>query len=112
MTSVLPVDFVLEQRPQAHGYTILEVGSHSPFLDKGVLIRGHEFHYSRVVKTQHQLPYAYHVDRGLGIDGKSDGIVYKNVLASYTHLHALGTPEWAGALVRKALEFRKSRQVV
>ena len=110
MTSVLPVDFVLEQRPQAHGYTVLEVGSKSPFLDKGVSIRGHEFHYSRLVTAQNQLPYAYHVGRGFGIDGKGDGLVYKNVLASYTHLHALGTPEWAVSLVRKAREFRKSKQ--
>jgi cobyrinic acid a,c-diamide synthase len=110
MTSVLSLDFVLEQRPQAHGYTVLEAGSQSPFLDKGVVIRGHEFHYSRVETTQSQLSYAYHVSRGFGIDGKGDGLVYKNVLAAYTHIHALGTPEWAGSLVRKAREFRKNKQ--
>ncbi len=49
MVSVLPVDFVLERRPQAHGYAVLEVGDSSPFIDKGVIIRGHELHYSRVV---------------------------------------------------------------
>lgn len=110
MTAVLPVDFVLEQRPQAHGYTVLEVEGKSPFLDKGVSIRGHEFHYSRVASAPDQLSYAYQVGRGFGIDGKSDGLVYNNVLASYTHLHALGTPEWAGSFVRKAREFRKNRQ--
>ena len=45
---------------------------------------------------------AYHMNRGGGINGKSDGIVYKNVLGAYTHLHALGTPEWAYAMVKKA----------
>ena len=106
MTSVLPVDFVLEQRPQAHGYTVLEVARHSPFLDKGVSIRGHEFHYSRVTSIDNLLPMAYHVNRGGGINGSDDGMVYKNVLASYTHLHALGTPEWAESMVKKAREFR------
>lgn len=106
MTSVLPVDFVLEQRPQAHGYTVLDVVGHSPFLDKGVSIRGHEFHYSRVESIDNLLPMAYHVNRGGGINGTDDGMVYKNVLASYTHLHALGTPEWAESMVKKAREFR------
>jgi cobyrinic acid a,c-diamide synthase len=55
-------------------------------------------------------PMAYHMSRGHGIDGKGDGFVYKNVLAAYTHLHALGTPEWSAALVKKAREYRKSRQ--
>jgi len=110
MTSVLPIDFVLEQRPQAHGYTVLEVEQADSFLDKGVRIRGHEFHYSRVVACPDELSRAYRVDRGHGIDGHRDGIVYKNVLAAYTHLHALGTPEWAGAMVKKACEYRESRQ--
>jgi cobyrinic acid a,c-diamide synthase len=110
MTSVLPIDFVLEKRPQAHGYTVLETGIESPFLDKGVIIKGHEFHYSRPVAGDGLQPMAYHMNRGHGIDGKGDGIIYKNVLAAYTHLHALGTPEWSGAMVKKAREYRKSRQ--
>jgi cobyrinic acid a,c-diamide synthase len=47
--------------------------------------------------------------RGVGIDKDRDGIVYKNVLATYTHVHAVGTPEWAPALVRRATHFKKSR---
>jgi cobyrinic acid a,c-diamide synthase len=106
MTTVLPLDFVLEKRPQAHGYTILETCGNSTFLEKGTTIRGHEFHYSRVVNLDDLPPIAYDVIRGSGIDGKTDGIVYKNVLASYTHLHALGTPEWAPAMIRSALGHR------
>lgn len=110
MASVFPVDFVLEERPQAHGYTVLHVEQASPFLDKGVSIRGHEFHYSRV-QTLDNLPLmGYHMIRGGGINGTADGLVYKNVLACYTHLHALGTPEWAAAMVRKAREYRRSEQ--
>jgi cobyrinic acid a,c-diamide synthase len=110
MTSVLPVDFVLEQRPQAHGYTVLDVGRDSPFLDAGVTIRGHEFHYSRVTSVDDLLPMVYHASRGAGINGSDDGMVYKNVLASYTHLHALGTPEWAESIVKKAREHRIQKQ--
>ena len=110
MTSVLPVDFVLEKRPQAHGYTILEVRGSSPFLQKGVIIRGHEFHYSRIVNLDDLPPMAYYMQRGAGINSMEDGLVYKNVLACYTHLHALGTPQWAEAMVGKAREYRKRKQ--
>ena len=95
MTGVLPLDFVLEKKPQAHGYTVLRAGENSMFLDKDVIIKGHEFHYSRVVNTAGLSPFAYEVSRGAGIDGKGDGLVYKNVVAAYTHIHALGTPQWA-----------------
>jgi cobyrinic acid a,c-diamide synthase len=110
MTSVLPVDFVLEKRPQAHGYTILEVRGSSPFLEKGMIIRGHEFHYSRIVNLDDLPPMAYDMQRGAGINSTEDGLVYKNVLACYTHLHALGTPQWAEAMVGKAREYRKRKQ--
>ncbi len=111
MTAVLPAEFTLEKRPQAHGYTVLTAGSASRFLDSGVIIKGHEFHYSRVTNPDVLQPFAYQVNRGGGIDGKGDGIVFMNVVAAYTHLHALGTPEWAAAMVKKASEYRKKREM-
>jgi cobyrinic acid a,c-diamide synthase len=50
------------------------------------------------------------VIRGGGINGKGDGLAYKNVLAAYTHIHALGTPEWAPSMVKKAREYRKAHK--
>jgi cobyrinic acid a,c-diamide synthase len=107
MTSVLPADFVLEKRPQAHGYTVLEVTGENPFFDKGTVLRGHEFHYSRIVNSAELRESAFSMRRGHGIDDRSDGLIYKNVLATYTHLHALGTPQWAEGLVRMAREYRE-----
>ncbi len=109
MTAVFPVDFILEQRPQAHGYAVLEAASDGPFLCKGETVRGHEFHYSRVLSTETLPPMAYHVQRGGGIDSRGDGLIYKNVLACYTHIHALGTPSWAAALVNQARDHRTRR---
>jgi cobyrinic acid a,c-diamide synthase len=45
----------------------------------------------------------------MGIDGKREGMVRGNILAGFTHLHALGTPEWAPALVEKARLYRAER---
>lgn len=109
MTGVLPLDFVLEKKPQAHGYTVLETGDSGEFLDKGVVIRGHEFHYSRAEHIDEPYRLAYQVKRGTGIDGRGDGFLKRNVLAAYTHIHALATPEWAPAVIRKAREYRRRK---
>jgi cobyrinic acid a,c-diamide synthase len=58
MTTVLPADFVLEKRPQAHGYTVLKAVGASLFLDQGVCIRGQEIHYSPVPRIDGQSPMA------------------------------------------------------
>jgi hypothetical protein len=49
---------------------------------------------------------AFRVTRGTGIGGR-EGLLYKNVLATYTHLHALGAPHWARALVLRSREYRQ-----
>ncbi len=110
MTGVLPVDFVLEKKPQAHGYTVLKTTGASLFIDKGVTIRGHEFHYSRVAHVDGQFPMAYYVTRGSGINGSEDGFVQNNVVAAYTHIHALATPQWAPAIIKMAREYKALRQ--
>jgi cobyrinic acid a,c-diamide synthase len=102
------MDFQLEKKPQGHGYTKLEVVENNPFYPVGITFKGHEFHYSRVIDSDldsNSLVFA--MRRGTGIlDGK-DGVCYKNVLATYTHVHAIGTPEWAEALIRKALAHQR-----
>jgi len=102
------MDFRLMGRPQGHGYTMVEVVEANPFYSVGLTLRGHEFHYSRVDDPDATgLAMAFAVRRGIGIlDGK-DGVCYKNVLATYTHIHAIGSPEWAEALVQRALAHRR-----
>ena len=48
---------------------------------------------------------AFRVSRGSGMAGQREGLLFQNVLATYTHLHALGCPQWARALVRRAREY-------
>jgi cobyrinic acid a,c-diamide synthase len=108
MVGALPVSFGMERRPQGHGYTVLEVEKGNPYFPVGSLMRGHEFHYSRVLRLKEETThFAYRVKRGVGVDGKRDGLCYKNILASYSHLHALGTLEWAEALVAKAVDYHR-----
>jgi cobyrinic acid a,c-diamide synthase len=110
MAGVLPVAFDFYPRPQGHGYTVVTVVNENPFYEIGTEIKGHEFHYSRVLKwTGDENDLVFRMQRGVGITKEKDGICYKNVLATYTHIHALGTPQWAQALVRNALAFQKKK---
>jgi cobyrinic acid a,c-diamide synthase len=110
MASILPADFVMEKRPQAHGYTIVEIAAQNPFFDTGSVLKGHEFHYSHIVNVSSLGMPVFRMRRGTGVDGERDGIVYKNVLATYTHLHAAGSKAWAEGLVRAASRYRGLRQ--
>ena len=111
MTGVLPAEFVLEKKPQAHGYTIAEVAAPNPFFETGTILRGHEFHYSRVLNADAVSPFCFTLRRGKGIDGRSDGLILRNVLASYSHLHAAGAPQWAEGILKAARAFRERRKV-
>ena len=107
MAGVLPIVFGFSKRPQGHGYTIVTVERKNPYYKVGTEIRGHEFHYSRVLKWRgNDRDLAFSMKRGVGVINKRDGLCYKNVLATYTHIHALGTPLWAHAMVQNAISYR------
>ncbi len=103
LAGVFPVKFGMEKRPQAHGYTVLEAVNDNSYYARGTEIKGHEFRYSRVLEWEGEAgQLAFHVKRGTGFIDGMDGLIYKNVLALYTHIHAVGTPGWAKALVAAA----------
>lgn len=111
MVGALPLDVTMHDRPVGRGYVQLREtglglwpGEHknTPPLE----IRAHEFHYSSVDNLSKNTRFAYEVLRGYGIDGRHDGIVYKNVLASYSHLRDVATHRWTTRFVRFATEHR------
>jgi len=108
MVGLLPLDFSMRTKPVAHGYTVIEVDGENPFYPAGTELKGHEFHYSSVIDSGEPLRMVFRMKRGKGIRDGSDGIVYKNVLATYTHLHALGSPEWSDGILEAAKRYRKT----
>ena len=121
LVGALPVEFGFQGKPRGHGYTTLETVAENPFFPVGRSLRGHEFHYTYMLQDMLQdmlqnthpdrpspgeetLDFAFKVTRGYGFDGEHDGLCRWNILASYTHVHALGTKDWALSLVKKALE--------
>ncbi|NVL90317.1 MAG: cobyrinate a,c-diamide synthase [Desulfobacterales bacterium] len=111
MAGVFPVVFGFSKRPQGHGYTIFEVERPNPYFKPGVQVRGHEFHYSKVLSWRGKAEdLAFRMTRGIGFAGKRDGLCYNNILATYSHVHALGTPSWAEAVVEAANSYRQRAQ--
>jgi cobyrinic acid a,c-diamide synthase len=113
MVGVLPCEVEMTNKPQGHGYVIAEVEMENPFFTPGSVLRGHEFHNSRLhtVPTDSSetlLPTVYCLSRGKGLGNGRDGIIYRNVLASYTHLHSAGAPSWASGLVHRARSYRQA----
>ncbi len=98
MAGVLPADTVMEDRPQGRGYVRLRETGQGPWIHTSAPageVLAHEFHYSRIENLPADTTFAYEVLRGFGADGKHDGIVYRNLLASYTHLRDLASNHWA-----------------
>lgn len=112
MCKVFPLDFEFSKKPVGHGYTNVKVDQENPFFPKGLSLKGHEFHYS-VPKISDSISNntAFHMKKGVGIQEKRDGIFVKNVFATYTHIHAGGSHEWAKCLIMRARKIHFSKKL-
>ncbi len=113
MVGVIPADTLMHKKPQGRGHVELEETSEMPWRKTKnnsaqtkindnkhtQLINAHEFHYSRLVNISGEGKFAYNVHRGVGITGDKDGWIYKNLLASYSHLRNTESFEWAKRFV-------------
>ncbi len=109
LSGVLPVSINLHNKPQGHGYCEMTVDRENPFYNTGTKIKGHEFHYSKIFKHDPDIKSCLSVSRGYGCYDGRDGLSYKNVFASYVHIHALATPEWAGGMIRCAQNYKEAK---
>lgn len=101
MVGVIPGDAVMHPRPQGRGYVKLQETADMPWPggDSSKTINAHEFHYSRLENLTGEGRFAYRMTRGTGIDGQHDGWLYRNLLASYTHMRDTAQFRWAQRFV-------------
>jgi cobyrinic acid a,c-diamide synthase len=112
MVGALDLIVELTDKPCGHGYAVGTVDRPNPFFELGTVLRGHEFHYSRVVGGASLDGTALALERGMGVAASRDAVVTRRVWASYLHVHALGTPGWAGALLAAARQRSRERLAV
>jgi len=97
MVGFLPYKTEMNQRFHALGYTVYESAIDTIISKRGDILKGHEFHYSRVIPSG-KLDFAFKVLRGKGIEGR-DGVIRKSTLACYQHLNVLSYPSFVGNLI-------------
>ncbi len=102
LAGVLPIEIKMHDKPCGHGYSEVLVDKENPFFEEGLKLRGHEFHYSEICNYDPWIKSSLSVIRGTGSIGTRDGLIYKNVFATYMHIHALATPEWVTGIVKAA----------
>ena len=101
MAGAIPADVVMHERPQGRGYVKLKETSEHPWLQESDrVIHGHEFHHSSLENIGADMAFAYDVVRGHGIADGRDGIVYKNTLASYSHLRDTESKHWIDEFIQ------------
>ncbi|MBA3034316.1 MAG: cobyrinate a,c-diamide synthase [Gammaproteobacteria bacterium] len=114
MVGIIDGVVTMHQKPVGRGYVVLEPVSDHPWHptplsnEIGALpqVHAHEFHYSGLEGLPDNTKYAYAVKRGHGVDGKHDGIVVYNLLASYAHLRATAGCDWPSRFVQFARSCR------
>ncbi|MFA7399430.1 MAG: cobyrinate a,c-diamide synthase [Sideroxydans sp.] len=102
MVGAIPGDVKMHDKPIGRGYVHLQEDEAHPWLRPNTpakQIKAHEFHYSSLENLPPDSRFAYHVERGFGIDGERDGLMLHNLLASYTHLRTIGSCYWATRFV-------------
>ncbi len=102
MAGVIPADAVVHERPRGRGYMTLEETGASPWpVTDGLpsTLAAHEFHYASLENLPDDAAYAYRVLRGTGIDGRNDGVVIGNLLASFMHQRDVTANRWVNRFV-------------
>jgi cobyrinic acid a,c-diamide synthase len=118
MVGAIPGDVTMHAKPVGRGYVHLREDAGHPWPRPDApakQIKAHEFHYSSLDNLPPDTRFAYHVERGHGIDGERDGLMVHNLLASYTHLRTIGSCYWATrfvAFVRRQKEQRTSTNLI
>jgi cobyrinic acid a,c-diamide synthase len=85
----------------ALGYRTATFCVDTPLAAEGTVVRGHEFHYSRVTPAGHALS----MKATTGAEEIRGGWASSTLLASFLHLHLAGAPQLATELVRRAAQY-------
>jgi len=104
MVGALPATTIMTKKLQALGYVEANVIRPNPIVHLGKVIRGHEFHYSRI-ECEGDARFAYKLQRGKGIREGLDGLVEHNTLGGYLHTHFYTYP--IDHFIESCKEYRK-----
>jgi cobyrinic acid a,c-diamide synthase len=105
MAGIFPARSVMTKRLQALSYIDARSVCDNGVLERGLAIKGHEFHYS-MVECDGDARFSLELSRGKGISNGMDGMYAHNSIGCYTH--AYFTDELAKSLVNAGHRYKKS----
>ncbi|MBE8190378.1 MAG: cobyrinate a,c-diamide synthase [Candidatus Thioglobus sp.] len=106
MVGVIDADCKINKKPIGRGYVQLAPSENHPWKNVSKHIFAHEFHYSKLENIAKNTNFAYRILRGVGVNGKSDGILLHNLLATYSHLRNVGGNFWVEQFVNFIKEIK------
>ena len=104
MAGKVPGDAAMTDRPVL-GYMTAESLRESILCEAGEVIRGHEFHYSRV---EGECACAFRLTRRNTTSSRLGGYADKNILASYLHISLFGNIHLAEKFIQSCLDMKHS----
>ena len=79
----------------------------SPISRVGDLVKGHEFHHSKLEDVPADARFAFEMRRGSGIKNRKDGLLEYSTLAQYMHMHMAGSPGKASRFLQACSKYAK-----
>jgi cobyrinic acid a,c-diamide synthase len=111
MAGAIPVDIALEAGALHSGYRDLRVASSSMLGPVGTRLRGHEFHFARLLSAGEGLNPAFTMHDSDGEPLGCEGWATDGIVASLVHLHFGQDPALARRFVEAARTARTRRDV-
>jgi len=105
MVGILPGRALMEKRLQALDSTLMETINDNLLSRRGIVIRGHEFHFSKIIDVPKDVRFAYKMRIGKGIDGKHDGWMEHNILALHGHIHLAFSTKFAENFIKHCEQY-------
>jgi cobyrinic acid a,c-diamide synthase len=108
MVGLFPAEAVMSRATMTLGYRELQLSDDCMLGIAGARVRGHEFHYS-TLQPKGPLRYAGVLRDAQGKEIGPEGLVFRNTLASYTHLHFASDQAVPSSLIAAAQPRMTSR---
>jgi len=110
MSGCFPFTTRMFPRLKALGYREITLTRDTVIGNQGMIVRGHEFHYSELIINTPDVPNAYRISDRSGLDKPPDGYVVKRTLGSYNHLHFGSQPQAAKHFVENCLAYQCQKE--
>lgn len=112
MAGLIPGKCRMEKKLAALGYYQGITLQDNLLCTKDTMIKGHEFHYSKLEGLPQDFPWAFSLNKGGDETFRQEGFARDNLLAAYLHMHFAGLPKLAEAFVQRCQNFASGQSKV